>query len=91
MGKVLDMQQDTAQVAHAAEIAEPGSFEAVAPRPTTIEESGLSRNYLADLIAKHLLHGGALTIAELSARLALAGSIVEEMTVFMRPSNSSAS
>jgi predicted ATPase with chaperone activity len=80
MGKVLDiMQQETALAA-----PEVDAHSAIAPRPTTIEETGLSENYLADLIAKHLLQGGALTIAELSQRLALAGSVVEEMVMFMR-------
>ena len=73
------MQQETALAA-----PEVDAHSAIAPRPTTIEETGLSENYLADLIAKHLLQGGALTIAELSQRLALAGSVVEEMVMFMR-------
>ena len=56
----------------------------LAPRPTKLEETGLSETFVADLVAKHLLDRGALTIAELSARLALAGSIIEKILNFMR-------
>ncbi len=81
MGKVLDiMQQDNA--AAAAEGGE--DFSALAPRPTTIEETGLGHSFLSDLLAKHLLQGGALTIAELSERMALAGSVIEDLIIFMR-------
>ena len=56
----------------------------LAPRPTKLEDTGLSENFVADLVAKHLLGRGALTIADLSSRLALAGSIVEKILNFMR-------
>lgn len=85
MGKVLDiMQQETALAVSDASAFNSGDFAAIAPRPTTIEETGLSHNFLADLVAKHLLHAGALTIADLSERVALAGSVIEDMLVFMR-------
>ena len=56
----------------------------LAPRPTQLEETGLSAGFVADLIAKQLLDRGALTIAEMSTLLALAGSIVEPVLNFMR-------
>jgi predicted ATPase with chaperone activity len=56
----------------------------LAPRPTQLEDTGLSETFVADLVAKHLLDRGTLTIAELSSLLALAGSIVERILNFMR-------
>jgi predicted ATPase with chaperone activity len=56
----------------------------LAPRPTDLQDTGLSESFVADLVAKHLLTRGALSIAELSALLALAGSIVERILNFMR-------
>ncbi|HEX5788203.1 MAG TPA: AAA family ATPase, partial [Woeseiaceae bacterium] len=56
----------------------------VAPRPKTIEDTGLTQELLVDLIAKHFLDRGTLTLAELSQALALAGGIVERMLDFMR-------
>lgn len=56
----------------------------LAPRPIKMEETGLSEGFVADLVAKHILDRGALSIAELSERLALTGSIVEQVLNFMR-------
>ncbi len=56
----------------------------LAPRPVTLEETGLSESFLADLVAKHILDRGTLTIAQLSSLMALAGSIVEKILHFMR-------
>lgn len=56
----------------------------LAPRPTQLEDTGLSETFVADLVAKQLLDRGALTIAELSSLLALAGSIIEQILNFMR-------
>lgn len=56
----------------------------LAPRPTRLEHTGLSETFVADLVAKQLLDRGALSIAELSSLLALAGSIVEPVLNFMR-------
>lgn len=56
----------------------------LAPRPTRLEDTGLSEPFVADLVAKHLLDGGVLTLADLTDRLALAGPIVEGVLNFMR-------
>ena len=56
----------------------------LAPRPSKLSATGLSETFVADLIAKHLLDRGALSLAELSFILALAGSIVEDVLNFMR-------
>ena len=56
----------------------------LAPRPIELQETGLSEAFVADLVAKQLLDRGALSIAELSSLLALAGSVVEGILNFMR-------
>ncbi len=56
----------------------------LAPRPTNLEETGLSEPFVADLIGKHLLDGGVLSLVDLTSRLALAGPIVESVLNFMR-------
>jgi predicted ATPase with chaperone activity len=56
----------------------------LAPRPKRLEETGLSRTFLSDLIAKHILDRGTLSLAELARSLMLAGSILETVLDFMR-------
>jgi len=56
----------------------------LAPRPTRLSDTGLSETFIADLIAKHLFDRGTLSLGELSAILALAGSIIESVLNFMR-------
>jgi predicted ATPase with chaperone activity len=55
-----------------------------APKPSALAETGLSEAFVADLISKHILDRGTLTIGELSAAVALSGSIVERILNFMR-------
>lgn len=56
----------------------------MAPRPVNLDDTGLSLTFAADLISKHILERGAMTIGELSAAVALSGSIVEKVLNFMR-------
>jgi hypothetical protein len=56
----------------------------LAPRPQSLHDTGLSSTFVADLISKHFLDGGALTIAQLTQRLELPGKIVESVLHFMR-------
>jgi len=63
---------------------QPTALHLVAARPRTPEETGLSRGFLSDLIAKHLFDAGVLTIRELAERTALAGSILEEILNHLR-------
>jgi hypothetical protein len=56
----------------------------LAPRPGNLVDTGLSEAFVADLISKHILDRGMLTIADLSAAMALSGSIVERVLNFMR-------
>ncbi len=56
----------------------------LAPRPTTLAQTGLSLTFLADLLGKHLATAGVLTTSQLIDRLALAGPIVDQVLYFLR-------
>ncbi len=56
----------------------------LAPRPRSHAETGLSDHFTYELIAKHLYSAGVLTLHELSQRIALAGSVLEEVIGFLR-------
>ncbi|MFZ9060605.1 MAG: AAA family ATPase [Steroidobacteraceae bacterium] len=60
------------------------SASAIAPRPRTVAETGLSLGLLCDLVEKHLFEGGVLTLASLVRRCGLAGGLIEELLNFMR-------
>ncbi|MEN8133127.1 MAG: AAA family ATPase [Pseudomonadota bacterium] len=62
----------------------PETLELMAPRPLSLQETGLTLNFLQELVAKHLYDGGAMDSRELVARLALAGPILEEILGTMR-------
>jgi hypothetical protein len=57
------------------------------PRPTTLEATGLSLTFLAELLGKHLVTAGVLTASQLIERMALAGPVVEQVVQFMRAEN----
>jgi len=54
------------------------------PVPSTIEQTGLSLNFVVDLALKHLLFMEVFSAQELSERLKLVPSIVEEALTVMR-------
>lgn len=56
----------------------------IAPRPTALEQTGLSLTFVADLLGKHLATAGVLTAGQLIDRLSLAGPIIERVLLFMR-------
>jgi hypothetical protein len=56
----------------------------MAPRPQTIEATGLSSSFLCDLVEKHLFEGGVLTLRELVRRTALSGRLLEDVLNFLR-------
>ena len=56
----------------------------LAPRPVSLEATGLAPEMLADLVLKHLLRGGALTAAVLGERLGLVGPVLEPIVQFLR-------
>ena len=51
----------------------------LAPRPSTLSETGLSASLLLDLLVKHLHIGGVYTLRELAKKLALSGGIVTDL------------
>jgi predicted ATPase with chaperone activity len=61
-----------------------GRLAGLAPRPVTLEATGLAPEMLADLVLKHLLRGGALTNAVLAERLGLVGPVLEPIVQFLR-------
>ena len=56
----------------------------LAPRPTTVAQTGLSITFLADLLGKHFLSAGVLTTSQLIERMGVAGTIVNQILNFMR-------
>lgn len=56
----------------------------LAPRPRTLEETGLSRDLVADLLLKHLFAAGVQTLSGLAKRTALAGNILEQVLNHLR-------
>lgn len=56
----------------------------LAPRPTTLPQTGLTLTFLADLLGKHLASAGVLSTSQLIERLALAGPVLEQVLQFMR-------
>jgi predicted ATPase with chaperone activity len=58
--------------------AAPGE-EALAPRPATLVETGLSGEFVTDLVLRLLYARGAHELLELSRALALAGSVLEPL------------
>lgn len=59
-------------------------YAALAPRPRDIKETGLSQNFLEDLLLKHLYDAGVMAVKELSARTALAGPVVDQILLLLR-------
>ncbi len=62
----------------------PAGDTALALRPRTLEDTGLSELYVADLISKHLFERGVLDLQEVTSCTALPGSQVERVFAFLR-------
>ncbi|MDD1622669.1 MAG: hypothetical protein LUQ11_14430 [Methylococcaceae bacterium] len=58
----------------------------IAPRPRNLAETGLTQDFLCDLLAKHCYWGGVLNQQQLVERLALAWPVLETLLNFMRAS-----
>ncbi|WP_246589648.1 AAA family ATPase [Marinobacterium ramblicola] len=56
----------------------------LAPRPLTLDETGLSRHFLTELLVKHLYDAGLLTAKQLMQRTALAGPVLEALIEHLR-------
>ena len=57
-----------------------------APRPRNLAETGLSQDFLCELLAKHFYWGGVLNQQQLIERIALAWPVLESLLNFMRAS-----
>jgi len=64
--------------------AEPDAVQRLAPQPCSVADTGLAENLLGDLLCKHLSDAGVLDMPQLVARLALTGSVLEELLAFLR-------
>ncbi|WP_340122061.1 hypothetical protein [Methylobacter svalbardensis] len=60
---------------------------AIAPRPRNIEETGLSFDFIAALVCKHLHVNGVADLHQLSENIALSGSILELVLTDLRKHN----
>ncbi|MDI3323804.1 AAA family ATPase [Pontibacterium granulatum] len=65
-------------------IQEDQGIKALAPRPTNVEDTGLTAHFLAELFVKHINDAGLLTLKQLMQRLALSGPVIEEVINFLR-------
>lgn len=54
------------------------------PRPKTVEDTGLTLHFLAELFVKHINDAGLLTLKQMMQRLALSGPVIEEVISFLR-------
>ncbi|MGH8354554.1 MAG: AAA family ATPase [Pseudomonas sp.] len=62
----------------------PDAVQRLAPQPCSIQDTGLAENLLGDLVCKHLHDAGVLDMSQLVARLALTGSVLDELLAFLR-------
>ncbi|MFT5707320.1 MAG: hypothetical protein ACI9ES_001611, partial [Oceanospirillaceae bacterium] len=51
----------------------------LAPRPTTIKDTGLSESLLLDLLLKHFLAGGVLTKEQMVSLIGVTGGIIQHL------------
>jgi len=56
----------------------------LAPRPKTVEETGLTLHFLSELFVKHINDAGLLTLKQLMQRVALSGPVIETVISFLR-------
>lgn len=61
-----------------------GRLAQLAPRPTSLDATGVAPEMLADLLLKILLRAGPLTNPVLAERLGLAGPVVDQLLHFLR-------
>jgi predicted ATPase with chaperone activity len=59
-------------------------FQNLAPRPRALAETGLTKQFTYELVAKHLYRAGVLTLPDLAKRTSLAGTVLEEVINFLR-------
>lgn len=82
---ILQLSNEEQRLGGSAPIREAGDEpEGLAPRPTNLDDVGIRTELLGDLVCKHLQESGDLDLGRLVTRLALPGSIVEEVVGFLR-------
>jgi predicted ATPase with chaperone activity len=59
-------------------------FAELARRPKSIADAGLSETFLAELLSKHLLNAGVLSITEIARRMCFPARLLEDVLHFMR-------
>jgi predicted ATPase with chaperone activity len=59
-------------------------FEQLAPRPRSVAETGLSQQFLCELIVKHLYQRGVLDQRNISESVALAWPVLEQVLMYLR-------
>lgn len=77
--KNIELDEGSVQI-----FVESGVFASVAPMPTTIEQTRVSVQLLKDLLLKHIYDASVVSINQLAERMALAGSVIEELTHLLR-------
>lgn len=60
------------------------AWDELAPRPKKLRDTGLSLDHVCDLLSKHFLNWGALTLSELVEKLMLPGTVLDEALQFLR-------
>jgi energy-coupling factor transporter ATP-binding protein EcfA2 len=68
----------------ATELAEAPSRAALPRAPQTIDDTGLSINFLSELVAKTMFQLGLTRLTDLSGQLCLGSAVVESVCQFMR-------
>lgn len=61
-----------------------GDAGTLVPRPRTIQETGLSTDFLLELLAKHLYRFGVLDLQQLAEQTALAGAVLDALIGVLR-------
>ncbi len=56
----------------------------LAPKPMTVEDTGLTLHFLGELFVKHINDAGLLTLKQLMQRVALSGPVIESVLNFLR-------
>jgi len=81
---IMDVSISNMEQTASRSVGHPDFTGQLAPRPATVEDTGLGDLFLTGLITKHLYEAGVLDLLQLSERLALSGSLLETLLAFLR-------
>lgn len=84
MNHALDAARAAAPAVTSSDANPDSRLRLLAPRPLCIEDTGLSRHFLTELLIKHLYDAGLLSAKQLMQRLSLAGPVLEGLIEFLR-------